>query len=186
MISRQALRFVKQDLLSPKILTPHCFNVSHRTNFKVAVKEKVCNILVSNELLIMNIFCCRLIRFTTKHCLQIFPRRRPEVFFRMLLKANSTICPRLCYPCLMRQKRGLRYWRRVQTEFFPRHRFLDYNFLPFKHFCCQFVTTRPDEPVNLREDVDSRLHIAPKSVWSMLQETVTRVPDRTGVLSLIN
>ena len=52
----------------------------------------------------------------------------------------------------------------------------------------QFVATRPDVPVKIRfNDIIGEGErgqvpdIPPKSLWSMLQETVARVPDNTAL-----
>merc|ERR1719244_2354767 len=44
----------------------------------------------------------------------------------------------------------------------------------------KYTTTRPDEPVKIRSSYNG-YEIPPQSLWSMLQETVSRVPDRTAL-----
>ena len=45
----------------------------------------------------------------------------------------------------------------------------------------QFTTIRPDEPVRIRETNHPSSSKAPVSVWSMIQETVRRCPDRPAL-----
>ena len=45
----------------------------------------------------------------------------------------------------------------------------------------KYTTTLPNEPVKLWQNCLEGSKIPPKSLWSMIQETVQRVPDRTAL-----